>query len=337
MASYFRQVPNFEYVNRQADNKTISDYVTVKNLFKRGKLRPDIFENLTFFTKYQIIGDERPDNVAFKLYDDSTLDWVVLLSNNILNLQSEWPTPQLVFDQLMLDKYGTYDNLYNGVYDYEVSEDVKNTAGTVLLKKGTKLPKNWNTNGNFIKFNNSKISQIFSGDGVISSTKVSVTPKVGILNLKVGNEVVIENVSENEYNGRFVVTSVVTAGNDNIARAFTYELASTATIANPTLSSNNSEEVLFKSETSGNSYYFEYYDDSLGYYQIIPTNSFIREVTNYQHEERLEDDKRNIYILKPTYLNVILNDLEEIMPYKKGGDQYLTPTLKKGDNIRLYE
>lgn len=337
MASYFRQVPNFEYVNRRADNKTISDYVTVKNLFKRGKLRPDIFENLIFFTKYQIIGDERPDNVAFKFYDDSTLDWVVLLSNNILNLQSEWPTPQLVFDQLMLDKYGTYDNLYNGVHHYEVNEDVKNTAGTVLLKKGTRLPKNWNTNGNYIKFNNSKISQIFSGNGVIPSTKVSVTPKVGILNLKVGNEVVIENVSENEYNGRFVVTSVVTAGNDNIARAFTYELASTSTIANPTLSSNNSEEVLFKSETSGNSYYFEYYDDSLGYYQIIPTNSFIREVTNYQHEERLEDDKRNIYILKPTYLNVIFNDIEEIMPYKKGGDQYITPTLKKGDNIRLYE
>jgi hypothetical protein len=337
MASYFRQVPNFEYVNRRADNKTISDYVAVKNLFKRGKLRADIFENLIFFTKYSIIGDERPDNIAFKFYDDSTLDWVVLLSNNILNLQSEWPTPQLVFDQLMLDKYSTYDNLYNGVHHYEVSEDVKNTAGTVLLKKGTRLPKNWNTNGNFIKFNNSKISQIFSGNGVIPSTKVTVTPKVGILNLKVGNEVVIENVSENEYNGRFVVTSVVAGSNDNIARAFTYELASTSTIANPTLSSNNSEEVLFKSETSGNSYYFEYYDDSLGYYQIIPTSSFIREVTNYQHEERLEDDKRNIYILKPTYLNVIFNDIEEIMPYKKGGDQYLTPTLKKGDNIRLYE
>ena len=337
MASYFRQVPNFEYVNRQADNKTISDYVAVKNLFKRGKLRADIFENLIFFTKYSIIGDERPDNIAFKFYDDSTLDWVVLLSNNILNLQSEWPTPQLAFDQLMLDKYGTYDNLYNGVHHYEVSEDVKNTAGTVLLKKGTRLPKNWNTNGNFIKFNNSKISQIFSGNGVIPSTKVTVTPKVGILNLKVGNEVVIENVSENEYNGRFIVTSVVAGSNDNIARAFTYELASTSTIANPTLSSNNSEEVLFKSETSGNSYYFEYYDDSLGYYQIIPTSSFIREVTNYQHEERLEDDKRNIYILKPTYLNVIFNDIEEIMSYKKGGDQYLTPTLKKGDNIRLYE
>ncbi|MBM5783198.1 MAG: hypothetical protein FJ368_07265, partial [Pelagibacterales bacterium] len=106
---YFRQVPNFEYVSRNAGEQNISDYVAVKNLFKRGKLREDIFGNLNFFTKYKIIGDERPDNVAFKLYGDSTLDWVVLLSNNILNIQSEWPMTQRTFDQVMLNKYGSYE------------------------------------------------------------------------------------------------------------------------------------------------------------------------------------------------------------------------------------
>ena len=69
--SYFKQVPNFEYVNRSAGNEDISNYITVKNLFKRGKIRPDIFGNLSFFTKYKIIGDERPDNIAHKEYEDS--------------------------------------------------------------------------------------------------------------------------------------------------------------------------------------------------------------------------------------------------------------------------
>ena len=68
MASYFRQVPNFDYISRDADSQSISDYVQVKNLFKRGRLREDIFGNLSIFTKYKIIGDERPDNVAFKTY-----------------------------------------------------------------------------------------------------------------------------------------------------------------------------------------------------------------------------------------------------------------------------
>ena len=49
-----------------------------------------------------------------------------------------------------------------------------------------------------------------------------------------------------------------------------------------------------------------------------------------------EDDKRNIFTLKPEYLNVIFNDMDEIMPYKKGASQYVSDTLKKGENIRLY-
>ena len=71
---YFRQLPNFEYVSRNPGEHNISDYVPVKNLFKRAKLREDIFGNLNFFEKYSIIGDERPDNVAFKYYNDDTLD-----------------------------------------------------------------------------------------------------------------------------------------------------------------------------------------------------------------------------------------------------------------------
>ena len=51
-----------------------------KNLFKRGKIRPDIFGNLNYFTKYNIIGDERPDNIAYKEYNDSNLDWVNSIS-----------------------------------------------------------------------------------------------------------------------------------------------------------------------------------------------------------------------------------------------------------------
>ena len=74
MASYFRQVPDFDYINRDSDGSGIGDYQVVKNLFKRVKIRQDILENLAYFTKYQIIGDDRPDNVAFEIYGDETFD-----------------------------------------------------------------------------------------------------------------------------------------------------------------------------------------------------------------------------------------------------------------------
>ena len=65
--NYFSHLPNFEYVNRTEDGKRISDYTEVKNLFKRGKLREDIFQEPTFFEQYQIQGDDRTDNVAQKV------------------------------------------------------------------------------------------------------------------------------------------------------------------------------------------------------------------------------------------------------------------------------
>ena len=221
MPSYFRQVPNFEYVNVLPDAK-IGDYLPLKNLFKKGKLRDDIFQNIAFFEKYKVEGNDRPDNVAFKVYDDPTLDWVVLLSNNIVNIQTEWPLTQDNFDRFLLDKYGAYDTLYTAIHHYE-TEEVKNSQGVTIVPAGLKVDS-------------------------------------------------------------------------------TYSVS-----------------------------YYDYFID-----QQITTGNISVPVTNYEYEEKNENDKRNIYVLKPTYLNVVLNDMKELMPYKKGSSQYKTETLKTADNIRLY-
>ena len=70
--------------------------------------------------------------------------------------------------------------------------------------------------------------------------------------------------------------------------------------------------------------------------QQIDTGNISVPVTNYEYEEKNENDKRNIYILKSRYLNVVLDDMQDIMTYKKGSSQYKTETLKTADNIRLY-
>ena len=85
---YFSNLGDFLYVNRTREGRSEGDYSLVKNLFKRAKLREDIYQDLAFFTKYDVSGDDRPDNVADLIYGDPTLDWVVLLSNNIVNVQS---------------------------------------------------------------------------------------------------------------------------------------------------------------------------------------------------------------------------------------------------------
>lgn len=334
---YFRQVPEFEYINRDVNDQEISNFITAKNLFKRGKLREDLFGNLNFFTKYKIVGDERPDNVAYKFYNDETLDWIVLLSNNILNVREEWPTPQSSFDKILLEKYGSYENLYSGIHHYETTE-IKSSSGTTIIPSGLKIANNWKTNGNFIQATTTTINQIFAGSAGVASKTVRVTMNNGIKGLTVGSQIIIENVSENVFNGRFEVTSVL-APFDDIAISFTYQLAEVPAEANPVLSTSKKEKAIFgiyDNTEVGNSYYYEYYDDRLGYYLTIPSSEFVREVTNFEYEMQIEEKKRDIFILKPIYLNVAFNDLDSFMPYKQGSTQYVSRTLKRGDNIRLY-
>ena len=120
-----------EYVSRLPDSK-ISDFIEVKNLFKRGLLREDIFQNLAFFTKYKIRNNDRPDNVAFDFYEDSNLDWLVLVCNNIINIQTGMAMDQNDLDAYLLDKYGNYESLYSGIHHYETTE-VRDNQNIIIV------------------------------------------------------------------------------------------------------------------------------------------------------------------------------------------------------------
>lgn len=110
------------------------EYATVTNLFRRGKIRDDIFNETVLFDKYSIQGDDRPDNVAYKVYDNAELDWIVLLSNNIINIRDEWPMSQKSFENYMKEKYPTSAERY-AVKHYTTSE-IKDSKGRLIRPEG---------------------------------------------------------------------------------------------------------------------------------------------------------------------------------------------------------
>jgi hypothetical protein len=218
MSSYFSYLPDIEYLDRTTN--TFGSYIQAKNLFKRIKIREILADNVTAFAKYKIIGDNRPDNVAFDVYDDSSLDWVILITNNILDVRSEWPLTQDSYDKYLLNKYETYDNVYS-VHHYETRE-VRNLNDEIVLPKG-----------------------------------ITVSPN------------------------------------------FT----------------------------------FEYYDYLQGTTISIPDP--IVPVTNFDIEEEYQTKLRSINILRPRYLPLILEDIEKLMPYKQGSEQYVNERLKRVRDIRI--
>jgi len=137
MANYFTNIPYIAYISRESEQNSIGDYTVVKNLFKRAKIRDDIFQNVSYFNRYQITGNERPDQVANEIYNDPDLDWVVLLSNNIQNVYNEWPKSQVAFDQYLLEKYGSYEEIYS-VHHYETTK-AYTEDGFVIVDEGIEV------------------------------------------------------------------------------------------------------------------------------------------------------------------------------------------------------
>jgi hypothetical protein len=217
MANYFKRLPNINYQNLSELNSP-GLTVETKNIFRRAKLREDIVSNVSFFEDYLIIGDERPDNVADKVYDDPDLDWVILITNNILNIQEEWPLSTKVYNDYLLEKYGSYEQIY-AIHHYE-SKRIVNSDSVTILKRGLQVDEN----------------------------------------LQV-----------------------------------------------------------------------EYYDETLGRHITISDCS--SPVTNYAYEERIQEKKRTIKILKPRYLNIVFEDVQEIMSYRKGSTGFISRTLKDTESI----
>lgn len=131
---YFKTLPNLEYHTRLVDSNSSLDTVTAKNLFRRPKLRDDIFKNVSFFTKYSIIGDERPDQVSEKFYGTSAYDWVILVTNNILDVYNEWPMSEVEFYNYMIDKYGSEEEFYK-VKHYKTIE-IRNSEDQIVQNGG---------------------------------------------------------------------------------------------------------------------------------------------------------------------------------------------------------
>ena len=135
--AYFRQLPNLDYPSLKNDRTSAYDYQVVKNIFKRAIIRDDIFDEATAFTKYSVIGDERPDQVAAGFYNDSTLDWVVLTTNNIVHVRDEWPMGNQDFLTYLNEKYSAEE--LSNIHHYE-TKLIRDSSGKLIQPAGLTVP-----------------------------------------------------------------------------------------------------------------------------------------------------------------------------------------------------
>ena len=211
--SYFRELPNLEYQSFLSSRKGSDDYLLVKNIFRRVKLRDDLQNVFTIFNKYQIQEGARPDTVAEELYGSSQYDWVVLIGAGIINVRNEWPLSDRDIYRYSEQLYG---NELNAVHHYE-TEEIKDSRGRLILPAGK----------------------------IVDSTFTIPDPNISIQTL------------------------------------------------NPVVG-----------------------------------------ISNYEYEVRKNNKKREIYVLKPAYLQQVINDTRKAMTYDRSS-QYVNDKLIRTENTRV--
>ena len=125
---YFSILPDIQY-----DEKPLvypfseSEYVVAKNLFKKYRINADTFSYAVFFKKYVVKDGETPDALADQAYGNPFYDWVILLTNGVVNRHFDWP-----MSNYELTKYAEsqYDDPYSTIAYYETYE----------IKAGYKVP-----------------------------------------------------------------------------------------------------------------------------------------------------------------------------------------------------
>lgn len=250
--AYFSEVSDILYQSQHPNRNSSDDYVRVKNLFRRAKLREDLFNSTTAFTKYKIIGNERPEQVSQKFYNSPEYDWVVLVTNNIINIRQEWPVSNEEFNRYLERKY-TQEEL--SAVDHYETLDFYDYNGKKIVKAGRIVDQDFS-----VSYFDSGVKSQFQGNS----------------------------------DRRFDSTSI-RFDSTEITFDSTVELVS----------------------TNG----------------IVRTVSPIKPVTVYEVELKQNEEKRNIYVLKPRYLQAVIDDLREIMSYGFSS-QYINDKTKKGDSSR---
>ena len=136
---YFRELPNLLYPSFLPEKTSSLDFIEVKNIFRRVKLRDDLFNNFTIFEKYQIPEGSRPDTVAEEIFGSANFDWVILTVAGIINVRNEWPLSNRDLYNYANNKYG---ESLNSTRFFETKE-VKDSNGRLILPKGKVVDSNF--------------------------------------------------------------------------------------------------------------------------------------------------------------------------------------------------
>jgi len=156
--AYFKHLPNVLYQSPLSHKNSSGDYIAIKNIFRRTKLKDYLQGSVSVFNKYIIEDGERPDTISELLYGSSRYDFVVVLTAGITNINHQWPVQDFQVYNVALNKYGSEIKM-NEVHHYETFE-IKDSQDRQILPPNLIVDIDFKMDGSALRFGTNRFTLI---------------------------------------------------------------------------------------------------------------------------------------------------------------------------------
>jgi len=132
MATFFTP---FEKVGYDMNKSGMTFQAT--NIMKRFQIKEVVRQIGYIYHDYDIKEGDRPDIVSYKAYGKVDLEWLIMLTNSIIDPYFQWPLTYNQLQAYMIKKYGSIPIASQTVHHYErIIQDAETLSdGTVIPQK----------------------------------------------------------------------------------------------------------------------------------------------------------------------------------------------------------
>lgn len=292
MAEFFDLFPKITYSIDRDDSVTRNREI-VTNIFVRLRFIREILNSIVHYYDYEIKDDETPEILAQKLYGDVEAHWIILMLNDIVDSQYDWPLNYKNFNNYIIDKYGSIETAKTTYHHYEkISKFVDVETGTETIRKYqietnpissitiNNAGRGYSSNGYLVIDNaygtNANISYVVNANGSIITTEI----------VSGGKYISSPNIS-------------LTGTNTSIAILSSFVATQNLWSALPT-------------SIGG------YTSNTIGGKIVNVYAPYRNSITNYDFELELNEKKRKIKVLKKEYYGLIKQEFKNIMAVING-------------------
>lgn len=305
---YFEKLPNLFYNN-----------YLVKDISRRSVLIEDPRQSPYVFYPYEIQHNLRSDQIADYYYNDPEMDWMIYLTNGIVDPYYGWYLNNDQFETMIIDKYQSIEIAQRKIAFFRNNWATDDSELTVSFYNNTLLPEwkkyyspNWGPNTRILSYSRKKDDSVMNTNRIldyqISANNNPNSMTIGeLVNIKIAGQDAVVGLAEVVATNTTVIRVQSVDGNTSANSTHNKQLIGVSSSANLTVNSVNTSFINISTEE-----------------QV-----FWSAVTYYQYEQELNEQYKHIRLVDSGASDLLIQQFQRSL--NENVDEVTNLTLENND------